>query len=220
MDGREHLKQVFRKAFWGAHDLDDGDEIIPYRGAVCALLAGVGTMVGWLWLMGAQLWVAAVFIGLALLIFIRIAGIVAEAGLAAVRSPMIAPDLMIHGLGVNLIGTSGVFNLSLAYIWCADIRIFVMALLANGLKLVEDMTRPSRRVVMCGVCLAILIGAAGSCWMCCTWRTGTGGSIWWGGFLRAGRQPCTTTRCAGWSRRVWLGTDSLFALAVGRSCSY
>ena len=163
--GREHLKRVFRKALWGARDIDDGDEIVSYRGAVCALLAGVGTMVGWLWLMGVQLWVAAVFIGLALLIFIGISRIVAEAGLAAVRSPMIAPDLMIHGLGVNLIGTSGVFNLSLAYIWCADIRIFVMALLANGLKLVEDMTRPSRRVVMWGVCLAILIGAAGSCWM-------------------------------------------------------
>ena len=148
--GREHLKRVFRKAFWGARDIDDGDEIVPYRGAVCALIVGVATMVGWLWLMGVQLWVAAVFIGLALLIFIGISRIVAEAGLAAVRSPMIAPDLMIYGLGVNAIGTGGVFNLSLAYIWCADIRIFVMALLANGLKLVEDMTRPSRRVVMWG----------------------------------------------------------------------
>ena len=97
--GREHLKRVFRKAFWGARDIDDGDEIVPYRGAVCALLAGVATMVGWLWLMGVQLWVAAVFIGLALLIFIGISRIVAEAGLAAVRSPMIAPDLMIYGLG-------------------------------------------------------------------------------------------------------------------------
>ena len=163
--GREHLKRVFRKAFWGARDIDDGDEIVPYRGAVCALLVGVATMVGWLWLMGVQLWVAAVFIGLALLIFIGISRIVAEAGLAAVRSPMIAPDLMIYGLGANAIGTGGVFNLSLAYIWCADIRIFVMAQLANGLKLVEDMTRPSRRVVMWGVCLAILIGAVGSCWM-------------------------------------------------------
>ena len=163
--GREHLKRVFCKAFGGARDLDDRAEIVSYRGAVGALLAGVATMVGWLWLMGVQLWVAAVFIGLALLIFIGISRIVAEAGLAAVRSPMIAPDLMIHGLGVNLLGTSGVFNLSLAYIWCADIRIFVMALLANGLKLVEDVTRSSRRLVLWGVCLAILIGAAGSCWM-------------------------------------------------------
>ena len=46
--GREHLKRVFRKALWGARDIDDGDEIVPYRGAVCALLAGVATMVGWL----------------------------------------------------------------------------------------------------------------------------------------------------------------------------
>ena len=38
---------------------------------------------------------------------------------------MIAPDLVMQGLGSNLVGSTGVFNLSLAYIWCADIRIFV-----------------------------------------------------------------------------------------------
>ena len=145
--------------------MDDGDEITTYRSAVCGLLIGFGVMVGWLWLMGVHLWVAAVFIGLALLIFIGISRVVAEAGLAAVRSPMIAPDLMIQGLGANLVGTSGVFNLSLAYIWCADIRIFVMALLVNGLKLIEDLDRRSRRLVLWGVYLAILIGAVGSCWM-------------------------------------------------------
>ena len=163
--GREHIGGVFRKAFGGGRDVDDGDEITTYRSAVCGLLIGFGVMVGWLWLMGVHLWVAAVFIGLALLIFIGISRVVAEAGLAAVRSPMIAPDLMIQGLGANLVGTSGVFNLSLAYIWCADIRIFVMALLVNGLKLIEDLDRRSRRLVLWGVYLAILIGAVGSCWM-------------------------------------------------------
>ena len=166
--------------------MDDGDEITTYRSAVCGLLIGVGVMVGWLWLMGVHLWVAVVFIGLALLIFIGISRVVAEAGLAAVRSPMIAPDLMIHGLGSNLIGTSGVFNLSLAYIWCADIRIFIMALLANGLKLVEDLDRRSRRLVLWGVYLAILIGAVGSCWMVLQMAYRHGGINLVGWFFKGG----------------------------------
>ncbi|MEE2874835.1 MAG: DUF6785 family protein, partial [Candidatus Latescibacterota bacterium] len=118
--GRDHLRAVFRKAFFGADDVNDDDEIASYRASVFGLLGSVAVMVGWLWIMGVKFWVAAMFIALALLIFIGISRVVAEAGLAAVRSPMIAPDLMIHGLGSNLVGASGVFNLSLSYIWCAD----------------------------------------------------------------------------------------------------
>jgi len=163
--GREHLKDVFGKAFGLAPEVEDGDEIISYRGAVFGLLGGTAMMVAWLWLMGTQLWVALLFVALALLIFIGISRVVVEAGLAAVRSPMIAPDLMIQGLGSTLVGTSGVFNLSLAYIWCADIRVFVLAMVANGLKLIEAMDHRSRRLILWGVYLAVVIGAVGSCWM-------------------------------------------------------
>ena len=162
---RSHLRDVFAKAFGRAPEVEDGDEIMSYRAAVLCLLGGVGTMVAWLWLMGTTLWVAALFVVLAMLIFIGISRVVAEAGLAAVRSPMIAPDLVIQGIGPQLIGAGSVFNLSMAYIWAADIRIFLMAMLANGLKLIEDMDRRSRRLVFRGVVLAIFIGAVGSCWM-------------------------------------------------------
>ena len=79
--------------------------------------------------MGTKLWVALLFVVLALLIFIGISRIVAEAGLAAVRAPMIAPDLVMQGLGSTLVGSGSVFNMSLAYIWPSDIRIFILALL-------------------------------------------------------------------------------------------
>ena len=163
--GREHLKSVFRKAVGRAPEIDDGDEVLSYRAATLGLVVGAAVMVGWLWLMGTKLWVALVFIAAALLIFIGITRVVAEAGLAAVRSPMIAPDLVIQGLGSQLVGASGVFNLSLAYIWCADIRVFILAMITNGLKLIEEMDRPSRRRVFWGISLAIGIGAVGSCWM-------------------------------------------------------
>ena len=163
--GRQHLRDVFRKAFTGDASIDDSDEVASYRVAVGGLLGGSAVVVGWLWLMGTTWWVALLFVVLALLIFIGISRVVAEAGLAAVRSPMIAPDLVMQGLGSTLVGSGSVFNLSLAYIWAADIRIFILALMANGLKLIEDMDRKSRRLVLAAAYLAVVIGAVGSCWM-------------------------------------------------------
>ena len=78
---------------------------------------------------------------------------------------MIAPDLIVQGIGSQTIGAAGVFNLSFAYIWSADIRIFLLAMVANGLKLIQNMDRHSRRVVFWAVVAAIFIGVTGSCWM-------------------------------------------------------
>ncbi|MBQ35532.1 MAG: hypothetical protein CME04_04020 [Gemmatimonadaceae bacterium] len=163
--GRQHFGNVLRKALGRAPEVDDSDEIMSYRAAVAGLLGGVGVMCGWLWVMGTPVWVAALFVCLAMVIFVGITRVVAEAGIAAVRSPLIAPDLMIQGLGSSLIGSSGVFNLSLAYIWCADIRVFVMGMCANGLRLIEEMDLGSRRRVFWFLLLAVLVGGIGSCWM-------------------------------------------------------
>ena len=163
--GREHIFGVFRKAFGLSSSISDKDEVSSYRFAVFSFLLGIFVMIGWLWLMGTKLWVAILFIGLAMLIFIGISRVVAEAGLAAVRSPMIAPDLVMQGLGTTLIGKGSVFNLSLAYIWAADIRIFVLALMANGLKIIEDMDQRSRKIVLIGAYWSLIVGAIGSCWM-------------------------------------------------------
>ena len=162
---RSHLWNVLRKALGRGADVDDGDEIMSYRAAVCGLVFGMGGMVGWLWLMGTKLWVGVLFVAVAVVIFIGITRVVCEAGLAAVRSPMIAPDLIVQGIGSQWIGAGGIFNLSYSYIWSADIRIFLMAMVANGLKLIEDMDRRSRRVVFWAIILAAFIGAVGSCWM-------------------------------------------------------
>jgi len=163
--GRGHLKSVLLKAVGRAPEVEDGDEILSYRSAVIGAVGGVVVMTGWLWLMGTPLWVSLVFVVVAMLIFIGVTRIVAEAGLAAVRAPMIAPDLVIQGLGSGLAGSTGVLNLSLAYMWAADIRVFVMATCANALKLIEEMEPRSRRLVFWAIILALLIGALGSFWM-------------------------------------------------------
>ena len=112
---------------------------MSYRWSFFGAVGGVLVMSCWLWIMGTPLWVAFVFVVLALLIFLGLTRIVAEAGLAAVRAPMTAPDLVILGLGTDLVTRTGVWNLSLAYMWGADVRVFVMATCTNALKLIEEM---------------------------------------------------------------------------------
>jgi len=58
-----------------------------------------------------------------------------------------------------------VVNLSLAYIWAADIRVFVMATCATALRLVNEMGRSSRRLVFWALIAALLIGSLGAFWM-------------------------------------------------------
>ena len=163
--GREHLRNVCKKALGLAPEVEDGDEIMSYRGAFFGTVGGVLVMSGWLWIMGTPLWVAFVFVVLALLVFLGLTRIVAEAGLAVVRAPMTAPDLVILGLGTDLVSRTGVWNVSLAYMWGADVRVFVMATCTNALKLIEEMEPRLRRLVFWAIILALFIGALGSLWM-------------------------------------------------------
>ena len=74
-------------------------------------------------------------------------------------------DFVVMGLGSSLVGPTGVFNLSMAYIWADEVRSFAMATCTNALKLIEDMDARSRRLVFLALILALLIGTLGSFWM-------------------------------------------------------
>ena len=196
--GRGHYRDVLLKALGRAPEVDDGDEILSYRGAVSGAVGGIAVMSVWLWLMGTPAWVSLVFVLVAILIFIGVTRIVAEAGLAAVRAPMIAPDLMIQGLGSAFVGPVGVVNLSLAYVWASDIRVFVLATCSNALKMIEEMEPRSRRIVFWAMILAVFIGVLGSFWMIFHMAYRHGG-FW---------QPMDTLREKTYLERLWESGDA------------
>ena len=160
--GREHLHQVWLKFLGRESDLSDDDEIMSYRSAVVGLLLGTVVMIGWFMFLGTPFWAAALFVFLSLIIFTGLSRVVAEAGVAAIISPMTAPDFMVYGLGSKLLGATATANFSMSYIFAADIRVFLMGVIANGLKLIEGMNRHSRRIVFWAIVIAILLGVAGS----------------------------------------------------------
>jgi hypothetical protein len=161
---REHLTQVVRKALWMESDLSDDDEIMSYRAAVFGLLGGVVVMVLWFWYLGTPLWAGFVFVSLVLIIYFAVTRIVAEAGIAIVLTPLTAPDFMIFGLGSKLLGAASISNFAFNYPITADVRVFLLGVVANGLKLIEGMDKKSRRLVFGAIVTAMFIALIASVW--------------------------------------------------------
>ncbi|MCC7263559.1 MAG: hypothetical protein IT369_13665, partial [Candidatus Latescibacteria bacterium] len=137
---RRHLRTVLVKA-WRGTGIDDSGEMLSYRAAVGGLVGGMLVMAGWLWLSGIPLLWLGLFMAVALGIFFGLTRIVAEGGVAAARSPMIASTFLVSGVGTPLVGAQGLVALAFTYIWHGDVRTFVMASCANGLKVVEGIRR-------------------------------------------------------------------------------
>jgi len=78
---RGHLKNVFRKAFLGAKDVDDSAEGLSYRFAVFGGLAGVAVVVGWFSHIGCNPLIALLVVGISCVAFLVLARVVAQCGL-------------------------------------------------------------------------------------------------------------------------------------------
>lgn len=140
---RPHLQQVWRKAVYN-DGLSDDDEIMSYRAALLCLVGGYITLAVWLTASGLPFWATIAFLTMALLIFVGITRVVAESGVAAIVSPLIAAATLVSASGSVLLGPSGMVGLAYAHVWSADIRTFVMASTAHALKLSEHLGRNLR----------------------------------------------------------------------------
>ncbi|MEE2657934.1 MAG: DUF6785 family protein [Candidatus Latescibacterota bacterium] len=137
--GREHFGRVLRKAWNGDPSINDSDEILSYRAATLSFLGGGLALIGWLWATGLPLWAAFFTYLVAILIFVGLTRIVVESGVAAAVGPMIAASVVTSAVGSSVLGPPGMVGMAYTFVWGADIRTFVMASAAHGLKLTEHL---------------------------------------------------------------------------------
>lgn len=166
--GRRHLMDVFRKAFKGAPEVDDSNEIMSYRAAVFSFLGGLAVMIGWVTLSGLQVWAAVLTVLVAWLIFVGLTRVVVEAGVATAVGPMIASSFVTGIVGSSVLGPTGMVGMAYTYVWAGDIRTFVMASTAHGLKLTENMGTRYLRPLFWYIVAAILVTLGASMWMMLT----------------------------------------------------
>ena len=161
---RHHIASVFRKAFRGDPQVDDSDEMLSYRVAVFGLIGSVAFIGAWLATAGMTLWAVAIYLAAMYLIFIACTRIVAEGGIAAARSPLIASDFVSSSVGNTALGPHSLTALGFTYVWAADVRTFVMASCANGLKLAEEHLQQRKRTLFWAIAVAIVVSLATSIW--------------------------------------------------------
>lgn len=171
---RRHLQDVVIQAFGGKGHADDSGEILSYPAAFWGMMLGLSVMVGWLTWSGMPLWVAVLFVILALVLFIGLTRVVAESGMAEAVAPTIAPGVIVSALGAPNIGPRGLMALATSYVWCSDMRTFVMASAANSLKLSEK-TDHHKRPLFWLMAVAILVSAPLSIYFTTRWAYHTGG---------------------------------------------
>ena len=93
--GRRHLADVWRKAWHDDAEIDDSDELLSYRVAVFGFLASLVFIAVWLWASGIPLVILPLFLATCLIFYVFVTRVVAAAGLATARSPMVAAFFVI-----------------------------------------------------------------------------------------------------------------------------
>jgi hypothetical protein len=161
--GRQHLQDVFRKAFGGDDSVDDSDEVLSYRTAVFGMFAGLAVVSVWLWQSGMPAWIVPIFLFAVLVVFVTLTRAVVEGGVAVIRAPLMPADFVISGLGTSLIGSFGIAAMGLTYVWASNIRIFFMPAFANALRLAEEIGHRKHRLKW-AIGIAVILALGGSLW--------------------------------------------------------
>ena len=162
--GREHLWGAARKAFSGATDVDDGEEILSYRGAVFGLLLSAAVVLVGLLRLGIPLPGVIAFMFFGFVVFMALTRVVAEGGVAVIYPPLVAPAAAVSALGSSVFGMRGMVGMAFTRALANDLLNFTMPHIANGLKL-SGLIRGSRRGLFWGMLLAILLGVGGWIWV-------------------------------------------------------
>jgi hypothetical protein len=160
---RHHIGDVLRKAVGRDDEIDDSGEMMSYRTAVFG--AGLGSVLAVIWLAqtGLNFASALFYFSLCLVTFIGLARIISQAGLAYGVSPVAPPVFTVNALGSSFLGAGGLTALGLNFPWSADLRTFVMASTATGLK-IADVTRLEGRRLLWAVLAAIVVTLVAAFW--------------------------------------------------------
>lgn len=164
---RGHLKDVLRAAWRPDEGVDDSQELLSYRTAVCGFVVGLVFFAFWLWRTGVPLIIIPIVLFIGLCWYIFITRIVTGAGVAAVRGPLVPGFFVISGFGTGLLGFKGIVALNFTMIWQGEMRQFAMIAASNSLKLAERIRGPKGRLFW-GMMIALAVTFISGMWMILT----------------------------------------------------
>ena len=156
---RDHIVDVFRKAWNPNLPIDDSRELMSYRGAVCGMIIGIAYMIAWLHRAGMEPAVAVFFLGGVLIAYLGITRLVVQAGVFYMTTPIVSQAMTMMTFGTGAISHSGLAALGLCYSFFGDVQSIFMPAAAHATRMHEVM-RMSRRGLCLAIALALLVGFA------------------------------------------------------------
>ena len=175
---RKHLRDVCRKAFRNASDVDDSTEPMSYK---FALFGGIGSFAGlFLWLTlaaGVQPLMALTVLAGAFIVFVMLSWLVAQAGLLFVTHTFVASQITTIITGSSPFSAQTMTMASIAeHVGWQDPREFMMPSLLNSYQGASDtnlsMRSLTKALVLC-VIVSTVVSAVSSIWLPYTHGGGT-----------------------------------------------
>ena len=166
---------------------------------VSALLWGV-----MLWHSGVPAWIAPLVVASALLIWISMTRLMAQAGIATIVPAIVPFGLVVSTTGVSNLGAVGLVALGLTFIWAGDMLTFLMGPTANSVYLQHrEPIRPATGVLTLLSAVMLSFAACMCMTLFLTYRVGA---------LDLHPQYFTT-----FPRHPWRSVSAVFAAGAGPS---
>jgi len=156
---RRHIADVVRKALRGDPAVDDSEELISYRSAVCGLLVCSAYLAFWHYKTGMEWKFIPLFLCGALVMYLGITRVIVETGLISIRAPLMPQPFGMFVLGSNALSPQTMVSIALSYSWCGDTKTTIMPALAHAARLF-DTVRLHRRRLIWPVLIAMGAGVA------------------------------------------------------------
>ena len=156
---RDHIRDVFRKAWNPDLPIDDSRELMSYRAAVVGLIVGIVYMLTWLNKAGMEPSIAVFFLGGVLIAYLGITRLVVQTGVFYLTTPIVSQAMTMMTFGTSAISASGLAALGLCYSFFGDVQSIFMPSAAHAARL-HDTMRMSRRGLCMAIALALLVGFA------------------------------------------------------------
>jgi len=153
---REHLAAVWQTALGRPGQIDDMDEMVSYRVAVCGGFAGLVFILGWLCYSGVELYLAVLYMVTAMVIFLGITRLVVQAGMHYLTPPMSAQGMTMAITG-SAVEPHSLVALALTFAWCGDVQSTFMPSAANALKLHDYYTHRRNGGLALAIGLAVVV---------------------------------------------------------------
>ncbi len=158
---RGHLRQVWAKARGRPSQLEDSEEIMPYRTAVLGVVLGVVYLGLWLYQSGISPPLVVFLLFSSFVVFFVMARIVSETGFVATYSPLNPSEFVVCAVGSSAFSPAGLVTLGISYVWTMTRRNTLMPHALGALRLAREFGQRRGLVWAMGAALAVGLAATG-----------------------------------------------------------